>query len=116
MHVEVGGLTIAYERAGTGPPVALAHGFVGDARSTWDSQIEGLADEFTVIAWDAPGAGKSSDPPEGFGMDDYADCLAAFLRALRGSNEPTWSDSPSAERWCWPRATGTAASRRRWSS
>jgi pimeloyl-ACP methyl ester carboxylesterase len=83
MHVEVGGLTITYERAGTGPPVALAHGFVGDARSTWDSQIEGLADEFTVIAWDAPGAGKSSDPPEGFGMDDYADCLAAFLRALR---------------------------------
>jgi len=83
MHVEVGGLTIAYERAGTGPPLALAHGFVGDARSTWDSQIEGFADEFTVIAWDAPGAGKSSDPPEGFGMDDYADCLAAFLRALR---------------------------------
>ena len=60
MHVEVGGLTIAYERAGTGPPVALAHGFVGDARSTWDSQIEGLADEFTVIAWDAPGAGGSA--------------------------------------------------------
>ena len=83
MHVEVGGLTIAYERGGTGPPVALAHGFVGDARSTWDSQIEGLADEFTVIAWDAPGAGKSSDPPEGFDMGDYADCLAAFLRALR---------------------------------
>jgi pimeloyl-ACP methyl ester carboxylesterase len=83
MHVEVGGLTIAYERAGTGPPVALAHGFVGDARSTWDSQIEQLADEFSVIAWDAPGAGRSSDPPEGFGMADYADCLAAFLRALR---------------------------------
>src|SRR5918997_215982 len=83
MHVEVGGLTIAYECAGTGPPVALAHGFVGDARSTWDSQIEGLADQFTVIAWDAPGAGRTSNPPEGFGMDDYADCLAAFLRALR---------------------------------
>ncbi|SDY79709.1 Pimeloyl-ACP methyl ester carboxylesterase [Geodermatophilus africanus] len=83
MHVEVGGLSIAYERAGTGPPVALAHGFVGDARSTWGSQIEALADEFTVIAWDAPGAGESSDPPEGFGMGDYVDCFAAFLRALR---------------------------------
>lgn len=60
----------------------LTHGFVGDARSTWESQIEALGDEFTVIAWNAPGAGASSDPPEGFGMDDYADCLAAFLRAL----------------------------------
>jgi len=83
MHVEVGGLAIAYERAGSGPPVVLAHGFVGDGRSTWGSQIDGLADEFTVVAWDAPGAGGSTDPPENFGMDDYADCFAAFLRALR---------------------------------
>jgi pimeloyl-ACP methyl ester carboxylesterase len=83
MHVVVGGLNLANERAGSGPPVALAHGFVGDARSTWGSQIDALADEFTVVAWDAPGAGGSPDPPEGFGMDDYADCFAAFLRALR---------------------------------
>ena len=62
MHVEVGGLKIAFERAGTGPVVALAHGFVGDARSTWGSQIDSLSDEFTVIAWDAPGVGGSSDP------------------------------------------------------
>ena len=83
MHVEVGGLNIADERAGIGPPVALAHGFVGDARSTWGGQIEALADEFTVIAWDAPVAGESSDPPDRFGMADSADCLADFLRALR---------------------------------
>ena len=82
MHVEVGGLSIAVERAGTGPVVALAHGFVGDARSTWGSQIDSLSDEFTVIAWDAPGAGASSDPPEDFGMDAYADCFAGLLRAL----------------------------------
>jgi pimeloyl-ACP methyl ester carboxylesterase len=83
MHVEVGGLNIAYTQAGSGPPVALAHGFVGDATSTWGSQIDALANEFTVVAWDAPGAGGSPDPPEGFGMDDYADCFTAFLRALR---------------------------------
>ena len=83
MHVEVGGLNIAFERAGTGPAVVLAHGFVGDARSTWGGQIDALSDEFTVIAWDAPGAGGSTDPPEDFGMDAYADCLADFLRALR---------------------------------
>lgn len=82
-QVEVRGLTVAYEKAGRGPPVVLAHGFVGDARSTWGSQIDELADEFTVVAWDAPGAGRSSDPSEGFGMDDYADCFAALVRALR---------------------------------
>jgi len=83
MHVDLGGLAIAYERAGSGPPVVLAHGFVGDGRSTWGSQLDALADEFTVVAWDAPGAGSSSDPPGGFSMDDYADCFAGFIRALR---------------------------------
>lgn len=83
MRVDVGGLDITFERAGTGPPVLLTHGFVGDARSTWGSQVEALADEFTVIAWDAPGAGGSTDPPEDFGMEAYADCLVGFLRELR---------------------------------
>lgn len=83
MRVDVGGLSVAFERAGAGPAVALAHGFVGDGRSTWESQIEALADEFTLIAWDAPGAGGSADPPEDFGMDDYADCFAGLLRELR---------------------------------
>jgi pimeloyl-ACP methyl ester carboxylesterase len=35
-----------------------------------------------VVAWDAPGAGRSSDPPEGFGLDGYADCLAGFVDRL----------------------------------
>ena len=41
-----------------------------------------LSQEFTVVAWDAPGAGRSTDPPERFNLDDYADCLAGFLREL----------------------------------
>src|SRR5437879_4790571 len=65
-HIEVSGLRIAYERAGQGPPLVLLHGFVGDGRATWGRQLEGLSDEFTVIAWDAPGAGRSSDPPASF--------------------------------------------------
>ena len=85
MHVEVDGLTVAFERAGAGPAVVLAHGFVGDARSTWGSQIDVLCDEFTVIAWDAPGAGGSADVPEDFGMNGYVDCFAGFLRALHVS-------------------------------
>ena len=81
-EIEVGGLRIAYERAGEGPPLLLLHGFVGDARSTWQHQIDALSGEFTVVAWDAPGAGGSSDPPESFRMPDYADCLAGFLDGL----------------------------------
>jgi len=57
------------------------HGFFGDSR-VWRWQVEELAEEFTVVAWDAPGCGCSSDPPEGFRMPEYADCLAGFIRGL----------------------------------
>ncbi|HEV3014629.1 MAG TPA: alpha/beta hydrolase, partial [Actinomycetota bacterium] len=35
-----------------------------------------------MIAWNAPGVGGSSDPPESFGMAGYADALAGFIAAL----------------------------------
>jgi pimeloyl-ACP methyl ester carboxylesterase len=81
-RVNVGDLEIAYERAGSGPPLVLLHGYVGDGSSTWRYQIDDLSSDFTVLAWDAPGAGLSTDPPESIGMNGYADCLAAFLTAL----------------------------------
>lgn len=79
IHVE--GQRITYERQGEGPPVVLLHGYVGDRR-TWQRQIDDLSDEFTVVAWDAPGFGGSADPPETFRLSDFADCLAAFIDAL----------------------------------
>lgn len=81
-QTEVAGLRIAYERAGQGPPLVLLHGFVGDGPGTWRHQIDALSDEFTVVAWDGPGSGRSSDPPETFRLSDYADCLAGFVDAL----------------------------------
>ena len=34
----------------------------------WQSQIAALSDAFTVVAWDEPGAGRSSDVPADFGL------------------------------------------------
>lgn len=80
-HIRIGGLRIAYRRAGAGPPLLLLHGGACDGR-VWARQLEDLSAEFSVVAWDAPGCGGSSDPPEGFRMADYADCLAEFIEAL----------------------------------
>jgi pimeloyl-ACP methyl ester carboxylesterase len=80
--IEVDGLRITYERAGSGPPLVLLHGYAGDGPTTWRHQLEGLGDDFTLIAWNAPGVGGSSDPPESFGMAGYADSLAGFIAAL----------------------------------
>jgi pimeloyl-ACP methyl ester carboxylesterase len=79
--IEVAGLRIAYERSGEGPPLVLLHGILGDSRM-WRGQLRDLSDEFTVVAWDAPGCGQSSAPPEAFRLPDYADCLAEFIDAL----------------------------------
>jgi pimeloyl-ACP methyl ester carboxylesterase len=78
LRADVGGLSVAYERTGRGPALVLLHGFLFDSRA-WRPQLVELGRDFTVIAWDAPGAGRSSDPPEWFRIGDWADCLAAFL-------------------------------------
>lgn len=80
-EIEVGGLRVAFERRGAGPPLVLLHGWPVDSRE-WRRQMDGLSDKFTVVAWDAPGAGRSSDPPETFRLADWADCLAEFIAAL----------------------------------
>ena len=79
--VQTGGLEIAYERVGQGPPLVLVHGAAEDGR-VWRPQLAALADEFTVVAWDEPGAGCSSDVPAGFSLADYASCLAAVVEAV----------------------------------
>ncbi len=79
--INLGGLRIAYQRAGTGPALVLLHGFFGDSR-VWRWQLNELADEFTVVAWDGPGCGHSTDPPEDFRMPEYAQVLAEFIEAL----------------------------------
>lgn len=92
--VEVDGLQIAYERAGRGPALVLLHGYVGDGPTTWQRELDGLADEFSVIAWDAPGAGRSTDRAERFGPNGYADCLAASSSG-RVSIARMWPGCPS---------------------
>jgi pimeloyl-ACP methyl ester carboxylesterase len=78
LHVHVDSHSIAYERIGTGPVMVLLHGFLFDSRA-WRPQLQNLSSDFTIIAWDAPGAGQSSDPPETFATADWADCLAGLL-------------------------------------
>lgn len=81
-HIRVNGLSIVYQKTGKGPAIVLLHGFTQDLR-VWKKQIDRLSKNFTVVAWDAPGAGISDDPPDNYAMNDWADCLATFLDSLR---------------------------------
>jgi pimeloyl-ACP methyl ester carboxylesterase len=66
--------SIAFRRSGDGPPLVLLHGAFADARD-WQPQLDALGDEFTVVAWDAPGCGGSFDPPPDFGPAGWAGSL-----------------------------------------
>jgi len=80
--VEADGLRIAYERVGEGHPLVFVHGAAEDSR-IWQPQLTDLADEFTVVAWDEPGAGRSSDLPARMTLAGFADGLAALVGSLR---------------------------------
>jgi pimeloyl-ACP methyl ester carboxylesterase len=53
-------VSLAYERAGTGPPLVLLHG-VGHRRQAWDAVLSRLTPHRDVIVADLPGHGES--PP-----------------------------------------------------
>jgi len=81
IRAEIDGHSIAYREAGQGQPLVLLHGFLCDSRC-WRRQLADLSDEFRVVAWDAPGAGSSSDPPDPFTINDWSHRLAHFLDYL----------------------------------
>ncbi len=80
-YVEVDGLRVAFDRAGSGPALLLLHGAACDSR-VWRTELEAFSFDYTVIAWDAPGCGASDDPPESFRLGDYARCLSGFIEVL----------------------------------
>ena len=77
----VAGSNIHYETAGAGPPLVLLHGIGSNSRS-WREQLAVLSSDFKVIAWDAPGYGRSSDPEGKPSMAFYAGRLNGLLDEL----------------------------------
>ena len=71
---------LAYDAAGSGPPVVLIHG-LASSRRCWDLVVDDLATDFTVYAVDLPGHGDS-DPVAGQAetpTTEMARAIAAFL-------------------------------------
>ena len=76
---------VEYRSAGdeSHPAVLMLHG-LGSSSAGYRAQFAGLSRDFHVIAWNAPGFGGSSPIAEDSAdIDDYADAVEAFLRALR---------------------------------
>jgi len=79
--IRAGDVDLWVERRGVGTDVLLLAG-LSDPAEAWTFQLEGLADQHRLTAFDNRGAGRSSMPPDGFSVTDMADDAAALLRAL----------------------------------
>jgi 3-oxoadipate enol-lactonase len=72
---------VHYERRGSGPVLLLLHGIGSNSRA-FRHQLAELSDAWTVVAWDAPGYGRSDDPLEPFSLADLADRAVGVLDEL----------------------------------
>ncbi len=88
--IDIDGLRLHVEVAGNGPPAVLVHGFTGTGNS-WRSLVEVLAPDFTTIAVDLVGHGRSASPEalDRYQMARAVEDLAALLRAL-GHERAAW--------------------------
>lgn len=89
-RVELDGLGLNVEVAGSGPPVVLLHGFTGSAAG-WAPLVDALASEYTTLAVDIVGHGQSDAPDDvdRYRMRRCVDDLVAAVRAL-GHDRATW--------------------------
>jgi len=111
---------IAYDLAGSGPPIVFLHG-VGSNRQTWRAQIEAFSATHTAVAIDARGYGDSWTRPGTVSMARFAADTAAVIQAVGGGRAHVcglsmggivalhlWRDHPEvvlslvlADSWAW---------------
>jgi 3-oxoadipate enol-lactonase len=75
----VNGLSVYFERAGSGPPLLFISGTGGDLRNKPNVFDGPLAKRFDLLAYDQRGLGQSEKPDVAYAMADYADDGAALM-------------------------------------
>jgi pimeloyl-ACP methyl ester carboxylesterase len=80
--IRLNDLDVFYETRGRGDPVLLVHG-LGSSTEDWESQVDALAREFTVVAYDVRGHGRSGKPAGAYSVSLFAADAAALIAALK---------------------------------
>ena len=72
---------IHYRTAGSGEPLLLLHGYFGQG-GQWQKYLEAFSSDFTLIAVDLPGHGKSTNLANGFDTNKAAGSMWELLDQL----------------------------------
>src|ERR1051325_3189894 len=79
--LELHGHCVSYRIAGEGPAIMLIHGVAGSSQQ-WEPVMRLLARDFTVLAPDLLGHGRSAKPRGDYSLGAYAAGLRDLLVAL----------------------------------
>ena len=74
------GVTVSYDRQGSGPPLVLVHGAFSDHRSNWEFVLPLLTTRFTTYAVARRGRGETS-PTVGHTVEDESLDVASVIQA-----------------------------------
>jgi pimeloyl-ACP methyl ester carboxylesterase len=80
-RITAGGVSLSFDRFGSGLPLVLVHGSFSDHRTNWQSIAEALARHYTVHALARRGRG-GTDATQGHSVEDEAADLAALIRTI----------------------------------
>jgi pimeloyl-ACP methyl ester carboxylesterase len=80
-YLTIHGHTRAFVKAGQGPALLLLHG-LGCDHTTWEPVISALARDYTVIAPDLLGHGRSAKPRADYSLGGYANGMRDLLTVL----------------------------------
>lgn len=75
------GISLSFDRIGSGPPLVLVHGSFSDHRSNWGQVMPLLAERFTVYAVARRGRGDTT-ATEGHSVEDEATDIAALIESI----------------------------------
>jgi pimeloyl-ACP methyl ester carboxylesterase len=81
------GLKVNYKQTGNGKDVLLLHGW-GCSVEIWKTLQSQLENNYRVTSIDFPGFGKSEEPKEVWGVEDYTRCTEELIQNL-GLQNPT---------------------------
>jgi len=73
--------SVAYRKTGSGRPLVILHGW-GVSGDMMVPLAEGLSTIRTCYVIDLPGFGDSPPPAGAWSVDNYADCIEAFIHEL----------------------------------
>lgn len=80
-QIRIHGHDLRYRMAGDGPAILLVHGIAGSS-GAWREVMPALARQYTVIAPDLLGHGRSAKPTGDYSLGAYANVLRDMLGVL----------------------------------